>query len=290
MPSAMPWSGVTNGKGSDVISSVSKEKFEDYDGFVEKFKPKKTTDDCYTPDSIYDCVEDYVVRHYWLDRSKFVRPFWPGGDFESYTYEEGSVVVDNPPFSIITKILRFYQERHILFFLFAPTLTGMNLLQVPGITFIAAGVSIEYENRATVQTSFVTNMEGDVAVRTDPGLYKALKEADRKNRAGTHTQMPKYEYPDNVLTAAMAQKYGHWGIDYRLHRGQFVFIRELDSQKAAKKGIYGGGLLLSEKAASEKAASEKAAIDRLAESKWEDETVYRWPLSERELEVIRGLA
>lgn len=23
--------------------------FEDYDGFVEKFKPKKTTDDCYTP-------------------------------------------------------------------------------------------------------------------------------------------------------------------------------------------------------------------------------------------------
>lgn len=25
------------------------EKFEDYEGFVEKFKPKKTTDDCYTP-------------------------------------------------------------------------------------------------------------------------------------------------------------------------------------------------------------------------------------------------
>lgn len=25
--------------------------FNDYDGFVEKFKPKKTTDDCYTPPS-----------------------------------------------------------------------------------------------------------------------------------------------------------------------------------------------------------------------------------------------
>lgn len=25
------------------------EKFNDYEGFVDKFKPKKTTDDCYTP-------------------------------------------------------------------------------------------------------------------------------------------------------------------------------------------------------------------------------------------------
>ena len=24
----------------------------DYDGFVEKFKPKKTTDDCYTPEPV----------------------------------------------------------------------------------------------------------------------------------------------------------------------------------------------------------------------------------------------
>ena len=30
------------------------DKFEDYEGFVEKFKPKKTTDDCYTsPPTIY---------------------------------------------------------------------------------------------------------------------------------------------------------------------------------------------------------------------------------------------
>ena len=30
--------------------------FDDYDGFVEKFKPKKTTDDCYTPPAVYDYV------------------------------------------------------------------------------------------------------------------------------------------------------------------------------------------------------------------------------------------
>ena len=31
------------------VSSSSKEKLEDYEGFVEKFKPKLTTDDCFTP-------------------------------------------------------------------------------------------------------------------------------------------------------------------------------------------------------------------------------------------------
>lgn len=30
--------------------------FLDYDSFLEKFKPKKTTDDCYTPANIYEAV------------------------------------------------------------------------------------------------------------------------------------------------------------------------------------------------------------------------------------------
>lgn len=29
------------------------EENEDYKAFVDKFKPKKTTDDCYTPQHIY---------------------------------------------------------------------------------------------------------------------------------------------------------------------------------------------------------------------------------------------
>ena len=32
------------------------EKFNDYAGFVEKFKPKKTTDDCYTPPAVYEAA------------------------------------------------------------------------------------------------------------------------------------------------------------------------------------------------------------------------------------------
>ena len=82
----------------------NKEIFNDYDGFVEKFKPKKTTDDCYTPPAVYDAVLQYVREKYNIDDDvPIVRPFYPGGDYENYDYPEGCVVVDNPPFSIFAK-------------------------------------------------------------------------------------------------------------------------------------------------------------------------------------------
>ena len=60
--------------------SQSRIAFEDYDGFVEKFKPKKTTDDCYTPPEIYDVVLSYVRDRWGVSNDDVVRPFWPGGD------------------------------------------------------------------------------------------------------------------------------------------------------------------------------------------------------------------
>lgn len=39
-----------------------------------------------------------------------VRPFWPGGDYEDFDYPTGCVVIDNPPFSILSKIVRFYED------------------------------------------------------------------------------------------------------------------------------------------------------------------------------------
>ncbi len=35
-------------------------KNQDYDEFIEKFKPKKTTDDCYTP---HLCMRRYWAGH-----------------------------------------------------------------------------------------------------------------------------------------------------------------------------------------------------------------------------------
>lgn len=57
----------------------TKEDFNDYEGFVEKFKPKKTTDDCYTPEPIYKAVHDYVEKRYHTEGRTILRPFFPGG-------------------------------------------------------------------------------------------------------------------------------------------------------------------------------------------------------------------
>lgn len=45
----------------------------DYNSFVEKFEPKKTTDDCYTPENIFDAIADWVAAEYGLDKACFVR-------------------------------------------------------------------------------------------------------------------------------------------------------------------------------------------------------------------------
>ena len=92
------------------------EKLEDYEGFVEKFQHKKTTDDCYTPPIIYDSVLAWVKEEIGVpSHLEIVRPFYPGGDYETVDYT-GKVVIDNPPFSILSKIIKFYKERNIPFF------------------------------------------------------------------------------------------------------------------------------------------------------------------------------
>ena len=37
-------------------------KSNTYEEFVDKFKPKKTTDDCYTPGAIYEVVKDWAIK------------------------------------------------------------------------------------------------------------------------------------------------------------------------------------------------------------------------------------
>lgn len=91
-------------------------KSKTYEAFIEKFKPKKTTDDCMTPPEIYEAVKNYVCERYAIDPDKVIRPFWPGGDYEHYNYPRGCVVVDNPPFSILTKIIMFFLQKEIPFF------------------------------------------------------------------------------------------------------------------------------------------------------------------------------
>ena len=135
------------------------EEDEEYQEFLEKFKLKKTTDDCYTPAPVYDAVARYVEETYGVSRENFVRPFYPGGDYLNEKYPEGCVVVDNPPFSIMSQILRHYDSKGIRFFLFAPTLTLFSSSSSNTCTALPCTLSVIYENGASVNTSFLTNLE-----------------------------------------------------------------------------------------------------------------------------------
>lgn len=119
----------------------------EYAAFVEKFKPKLTTDDCYTPESVYEAVADWVAKKYGLDRERFVRPFWPGADYAAREYAPGEIVVDNPPFSLLTPIIREFTRRGVPFFLFAPALTLFAAAECRPC-YLSCGVSITYENGA----------------------------------------------------------------------------------------------------------------------------------------------
>ena len=87
----------------DIDEAERPQKNATYEEFVEKFKPKKTTDDCYTPPNVYNAIADWVANEYGLDRSTFVRPFYPGGDYKTFDYPDNCAVVDNPPFSILSQ-------------------------------------------------------------------------------------------------------------------------------------------------------------------------------------------
>ena len=249
---------------------------EKYQAFVDKFKPRKTTDDCYTPAAVYDAIAGWVAKEYKLDRGRFLRPFKPGGDYQKEEYPASCAVVDNPPFSILAEIITWYADRNIPFFLFGPALTIFSARNAD-VSYICVGADITYENGANVFTSFVTNLD-TCRCRTAPELYRLIEAENDKILYGSKVHMPKYAFPDCVVTAAILQRWSKHGIEYRLEKDECVRISALDSMKEAGKAIYGGGFLLSEEAAKARAEAERRAI--LAAAGGATRTA--WPLSERE--------
>ena len=266
---------------------------DEYNAFLDKFEIAKTTDDCYTPDNIYEVVADYVCEKYGKDRADFVRPFKPGGDYQSENYRKGCVVVDNPPFSILAEIIDFYVEKNQPFFLFAPGLATLNYTNRDNVTAICVYAEITYENGASVVTSFLTNLIGsDVAAITDPDLYKSIADANTENEKKLKKHFPKYDYPYEVLTAAKMGWLSKYGQSLVIKRRSSMMIRALDAQKEEGKGIYGGALLLSERAAAERAAAERAAAERAAAERAAAERAAAtcFELSDRERNLIKELA
>lgn len=249
----------------------------EYDAFVEKFKPKLTTDDCYTPPLVYEAVAGWVEKTYGVDRGQFVRPFFPGGDYEHYPYNAGDIVVDNPPFSIVSQIVKTFCKRGIRFLLFCPGTTGLwKGIETLPCTIIATGAAIVYANGASVNTSFITNLETEYIVRSAPDLCRAIEAASREEEKKQKVQLPKYKYPPHVVTLAQVNYFSQHDTAYFVRRGEAVRISAMDEQKQSGKACFGGGLLVSEKAAAEKAAAEKAAA-------------IPWQLSAREQAIVEQL-
>ena len=249
-------------------------KKESYEEFVEKFKVKKTTDDCYTPPAIYDVVLDYVKENCNIEGLKVMRPFYPGGDYENENYDEKCVVIDNPPFSIISQIIRFYLERNIKFFLFAPHLTLFSSGQ--DYTGIVVNACVTYENGAVVNTSFVSNIFGDTKILGAPELKQKIKEIQNENEVS----LPRYCYPDNVITVSHIAKIVEGGESIKIMKNEVDFCRALEHQKEHKKTIFGSGFLVSDNVAKRY----KKTLERVTKKTIE------WELSDKEREIIKTLA
>ena len=259
-------------KAKSVQGLVGKDNYEE---FLAKFDAPKTTDDCYTPAEVYGAVLGWLKERVDLSGANIVRPFFPGGDYEAYDYKEDDVVVDNPPFSILARILRFYHDRGIRFFLFGPQLTLFSYSS--SLTYIPCACAVEYANGAKVSTGFISNLFGDVLAMSAPDLRKRIKEAQEKAKGNGSVSLPRYEYPPEVLTSSMLGYLSTHGVEFKVMRDEVSPepLSALASQKAVGKAIFGKGWLISEKKAAERKAAERIIV---------------WELSEAEREAVRRIS
>ena len=253
--------------------------FTDYDGFVEKFKPKKTTDDCYTPPAVYEAVLDYVDRNVApLEGREVVRPFWPDGDYERHEYPKGCIVVDNPPFSITSQIVRFYIRHGVDFFLFCNGLTCMNCSNVPQVAFHIVNKGVTFENGAEIYVAFVTNVRphGErivLAGELEAALRVAFKQPSKEKK--------KLVYPPEVVSGALLRKF------VSLDRN--VAISETQCAPIARhEAPFGGGFMVTSQVAEELERELERERERKLERERERLVEHR-PMSPAFHEMLRRL-
>ena len=207
-------------------------KNETYDEFVNKFKPKLTTDDCYTPPKIYSVILEWVKKYYGVNE-RIIRPFNPNDDYKKYDYSD-AVVVDNPPFSILAEIIDYYLDNDVKFFLFAPSLTCFTYLaKNRKVCILPIHVNITYENGARVNTGFITNLENN-AININSELYKLIKNCyeDKSQRKINHSC--------DYICIGNCNKLAKLGIDFKIKSFK-EFVRKKDNYE-----IFGCGVLLHE--------------------------------------------
>lgn len=199
------------------------------------------SDEHFTPPEVYEAVKDWACARYGIAPDKIVRPFWPGGDYEHYDYPPDAVVLDNPPFSILTKICRFYLQKEIPFFLFAPGARLVNIAKKTAVSRIVVGVSVKYDSGLSMGTGFVTSYDSDIVLQTAPELREAILAAGGKRETARKTIWPK-----NVTSSALLEKYAIAGIRLSLKANECA---EMPDRPKWENRVFGGGVLLSDQAA-----------------------------------------
>lgn len=263
---------------SEIVSTARKTSYyTDYEAFVDKFKTKLTTDDCFTPPAVFDAILQWGKERYGIsDSTRIVRPFWPGADFTKEDYSGDCIVWENPPFSIVTGLVKWYTERKIRFFLFCPYLTSLRISQYASLLVTAR--DIVYENGATIPTSFATNLEDpSVAIKSVPELSEVIRIANKT----PDKRKPVRNYPDEVVLESNFGYLCQHGIDLTLRREDIVCrVSALDEQRPAKKQCFGSAYLTTHRFGAERAALERTERERAERE--------RWRLSPRELELIHN--
>ena len=248
--------------------------FKDYDSYVAKFTEKeRTTDDTFTPKDVYEAVLQYVREVYDMTDKVVLRPFYPGGDFENAEYPENGVVVDNPPFSIFTKIVRFYSDRRIPFFLFGPGMTIGSCTRYCTAVILGGG-GITFENKAVVRCNFASNLFGDTVIMTAPRLTELISKCESQVQK---VDLPTYEYPEELLSVSTMQTLAGGDVEFSVSRKECEIVRRLDAVD-----LFGGHWLLSKAKAKAKAKAkdiikihlserEKRIVKRLGEHETENQ-------------------
>ncbi|WQW79899.1 hypothetical protein KVM30_02570 [Helicobacter pylori] len=176
------------------------EPVKDYDTWFNSLKCNvKTSDDTFTPPLVYEEILKYINEKIIpIDSIEIHRPFYPGGDYKKdiETYNEKSVVIDNPPFSITSEILDFYTKNNIKFFIFTNGLTVFHSLNTD-LHLLCPYVQIEYENGTKLTTCFIHNLLPK-GVTISGELRDRLDNLPKSNKK----EQNKYSYPKEVLSVA----------------------------------------------------------------------------------------
>ena len=258
--------------------------FHDYESYVAKFTENpKTTDDTFTPRDVYEAVLKYVGEVVDLTGKQILRPFYPGGDYRNAEYPEDGIVIDNPPFSIFTEIVKFYTATGIPFFLFGQGKTIMCCVKY--CTAVIVTDLLTYENGARIYTNFASNLFGDTIIMTAPRLNDLIFSCPSQN---VKANLAQYNYPPELLSFSQMQTICRGGVEFAVKRSECQIVKNLDNHP---KSLFGEHILLSSAKAEEKESAKTLAQDNAERQRLERSGMSGViPLSERERRIVERLS